>query len=105
MWPRLAEDLGVTPAEYPGTPTPLDRRMDHADEVWSRLVAEHGLAPHAASDLASWWHTDADLGRQVETFADMSKSRTLGFVDYQDSTRSFLDLFERLRAERIIPRR
>jgi nucleoside-diphosphate-sugar epimerase len=105
MWPRLAEDLGVTPAEYPGTPTPLDGRMDHADEVWARLVAEHGLAPYAASDLASWWHTDADLGRQVETFADMSKSRALGFVDYQDSTRSFLDLFERLRAKRIIPRR
>jgi hypothetical protein len=78
--------------------------MGHADEVWAKLVAEHGLAPFAASDLASWWHTDADLGRQAETFADMSKSRALGFMDYQDSTRSFLDLFERLRAERIIPR-
>ena len=104
MWPRLAEGLGVAPAEYPGTPTPLDGRMGHADEVWARLVAEHGLAPYAASDLASWWHSDADLGRKVETFADMSKSRVLGFVDYQDSTRSFLDLFDRLRAERIIPR-
>jgi nucleoside-diphosphate-sugar epimerase len=104
MWPRLAEDLGVEPAEYPGTPTPLDGRMDHADEVWARLVKEHGLAPHRASELASWWHTDADLGRQVETFADMSKSRALGFLEFQDSTRSFLDLFERLREERIIPR-
>jgi nucleoside-diphosphate-sugar epimerase len=104
MWPRLAEDLGVEPAEYPGSPTPLDGRMDHADEVWARLVKEHGLAPYRASELASWWHSDADLGRQVETFADMSKSRALGFLDYQDSARSFLDLFERLREERIIPR-
>lgn len=104
MWPRLAQDLGVAAAEYPGKPTPLDGRMDHADQVWARLVSERDLAPYAASDLASWWHTDADLGRQVETFADMSKSRALGFLDYQDSAQSFLDLFERLRAERVIPR-
>jgi nucleoside-diphosphate-sugar epimerase len=104
MWPKLAEDLGIESAEYPGKPTPLDGRMDHADDVWARLVSDHDLVPYAASDLASWWHTDADLGRQVETFADMSKSRALGFLDYQDSARSFLDLFERLRAQRVIPR-
>jgi nucleoside-diphosphate-sugar epimerase len=103
MWPRVAEALGVEAAPYPGAPTPLAGRMDHADEVWAALVDKHGLRPYRASELASWWHTDADLGRQVETFADMSKSRELGFLDYQQSSRSFADLFERLRAERIIP--
>ncbi len=104
MWPRVAEDLGAEVAPYPGSPTPLADRMGHADEVWARLVKEHDLVPYRASELASWWHTDADLGRQVETFADMSKSRALGFLDYQDSARSFTDLFELLRAKRIIPR-
>jgi hypothetical protein len=33
----------------------------------------------------------------------MTKSRLLGFTDYQPTDRSFLDLFERLRNERIIP--
>ena len=66
-------------------------------------LREHGLQPYKASELASWWHTDADLGRQVETFADMSKSRALGFLDFQDSARSFLDLFDTLRAQKIIP--
>jgi hypothetical protein len=33
----------------------------------------------------------------------MSKSRAFGFTVAQDTRRSFLDLFERLRAERIIP--
>ncbi|MGN6609215.1 MAG: SDR family oxidoreductase [Jatrophihabitans sp.] len=103
MWARVAEGLGVEPAPYPGTPTPLEGRLGDADEVWSKLVAEHDLAPLSASELASWWHTDADLGREVETFADMGKSRALGFLDYQDSARSFLDLFDTLRAERIIP--
>ena len=59
----------------------------------------------AASELASWWHTDADLGREVETFADMSKSREMGFLDYQSTIGSFTDLFEQLREARIIPGR
>jgi nucleoside-diphosphate-sugar epimerase len=103
LWPRLAEGMGVEAATYPGAPTPLEGRMDHANEIWDRLVKEHDLVPYRATDLASWWHTDADLGREMETFADMSKSRALGFLDYQDSAGSFLDLFDRLRAERIIP--
>jgi hypothetical protein len=32
----------------------------------------------------------------------MSKSRRLGFLDYQASDDSFFDLFERLRRERVI---
>jgi hypothetical protein len=39
----------------------------------------------------------------VETFADMSKSRLAGFLDYQPTVNSFLDLFEQLRQARIIP--
>jgi nucleoside-diphosphate-sugar epimerase len=103
MWTRVAEGLGVEAAPYPGTPSPLEHRMDHADEVWAGLVREHGLADFRATELASWWHTDADLGREVETFADMTKSRALGFLDFQDSARSFLDLFDTLREQKIIP--
>ncbi len=103
MWTRVAESLGVEPAEYPGSANPLEGRMGHADEVWASLVEKDGLADYRASDLASWWHTDADLSREVETFADMSKSRSLGFLDYQHSARSFVDLFETLRTQRIIP--
>lgn len=103
MWRVVAEGLGVEPADFPSESQPLEGRMDHADDVWSTLVERHGLTPYRASELASWWHTDADLGRTVETFADMGKSRRLGFLDFQDTSRSFLDLFETLRASRIIP--
>ena len=77
--------------------------MDDADEIWAKIVAKHGLKNYKATELASWWHTDADLGRQVETFADMSKSRHAGFKEIQVSTDSFLDIFKTLRAEKIIP--
>jgi nucleoside-diphosphate-sugar epimerase len=103
LWQRVAEGLGVEAADYPGEPNPLESRMEDADEVWADLVAKHDLAPYRASDLASWWHTDADLGRTVETFADMGKSRKAGFLDYQDSAQSFHDLFDTLRERRIIP--
>lgn len=33
----------------------------------------------------------------------MSKSRDAGFLDYVHTDQAFFDLFERLRAERIIP--
>lgn len=103
MWRRIAEALGVEAAEYPGQANPLEGRMDHADAVWARLVKEHDLVPYMATDLASWWHTDADLGRTVETFADMGKSRALGFLDYQDTASTFSDLFETLREQKVIP--
>ena len=53
--------------------------------------------------LASWWHSDADLGRTVETFTDMGKSRRLGFDGVRDTETSFTTLFDRLREERVIP--
>jgi hypothetical protein len=92
--------VGVEATEYPGTASPLADRMGQADDVWAKLVQRFDLQPYKASELASWWHTDADLGREVETFADMTKSRGLGFVDFQDSGRSFLDLFDSLREQK-----
>jgi hypothetical protein len=103
LWKRVAAGLGIEAAEYPGEPNPLQDRMGHADEVWGGLVTKYGLQGYKATDLASWWHTDADLGREVETFADMSKSRAMGFLEFQDSANSFLDLFEELRRQKIIP--
>ena len=66
-------------------------------------VKEVRLADLKVDHLASWWHTDADLGRTVETFTDMGRSRRLGFAGVRDTESSFTDLFARLRAERIVP--
>ena len=79
--------------------------MGGADAEWEKIVAKYNLKAHKASEIASWWHSDADLGRQVETFADMGKSRKAGFREVQVTPDSFFDLFEQLRAEKIIPPR
>ena len=103
MWRIVAEELGVEPADYPGQPTPLVEQMDGIDETWEAITRRHSLQPIPVQTLASWWHSDADLGRTIETFTDMSKSRRLGFLEHQETPRSFSDLFDRLRRERIIP--
>jgi nucleoside-diphosphate-sugar epimerase len=105
MWTIVADALGVKAAPYPGSPTPLVQQMAGAGPTWDRIVAKHNLQPYPVETLASWWHSDADLGRTIETFTDMSKSRRLGFLEYQETSDSFLHLFDRLRAERIIPPR
>jgi len=103
LWPRLAAALGVESAPFDGEPAPLEQQMADAAEVWPEIVRRHGLRDFPVDTLASWWHTDADLGRTIETFTDMSRSRRLGFAGVQDTETSFTDLFAQLRAARIVP--
>jgi len=103
LWPRLAAALGVEPALFDGEPAPLEQQMADAAEVWPEIVRRHGLRDLPVDTLASWWHTDADLGRTIETFTDMGRSRRLGFTGVQDTETSFTDLFAQLRAAKIVP--
>ena len=77
--------------------------MGFAVSAWKDIAVKYGLAESDVNRLASWWHTDGDLGRKIECVNDMSKSRRFGFVAHQDTLQSFFDLFERMKAERLIP--
>jgi nucleoside-diphosphate-sugar epimerase len=103
MWGRLARWFGLEPAPFPGHGTPLEQQLADAAPIWREIAHRHKLAEPDLGRLASAWHTDADLGRPIEVVTDMSKSRRLGFLDYQATDEAFLELFERLRAMRIIP--
>ena len=103
LWPRIAEHFGVKWAGFENEPAPLENRMGHAAEVWREIAAEQGLAEGDVSRLASWWHTDGDLGRNLECFTSMNKSREAGFLGFRTTPASFFDKVERYRASRIIP--
>jgi nucleoside-diphosphate-sugar epimerase len=103
LWPRLAAHLGVEPEGFAGDERPLEKQMAGAAPVWAQVVAEHGLVEPDLARVASWWHTDSDLGRDIEVLADMSKSRLAGFTGYVRTSDAFLRLFDRYRAERVIP--
>jgi len=106
MWPRLAEHLGVDPDRvkgYEDAPRPLEQQMAPHEKAWPDIARKHGLTESDLSRIASWWHTDADLGRDMEVVTDMGKSRDAGFLAYRRTEQAFAELFDRYRAERLIP--
>ena len=82
---------------------PLEQQMASDADLWRQIAEREGLAEPELGRLASAWHTDADLGRPIEVVTDMSKSRRLGFKEYQPTDDAFFDLFAKLRASRLIP--
>ncbi|MET0616473.1 MAG: NAD-dependent dehydratase, partial [Luteibacter sp.] len=103
MWSRIADWFGLEAAPFDGTVVPLERQMEADAAIWADIAARHQLAEPDMHRLVSAWHSDADLGRPIEVVTDMSKSRRMGFLDYQPTDDAFFDAFTRLRAERLIP--
>jgi nucleoside-diphosphate-sugar epimerase len=104
MWSRIAEYFGIEAAPFDGELRQLETRMRDAGQQWSDIAVQFDLKQSDIGKLASWWHTDADLGRPMEVLTDMTKSRKAGFLEYQSTPDAFFALFDRLKAERIIPR-
>lgn len=103
MWQRIAQWFGLEAEMFTGEVAPLEQQTAGDAAVWQSIVARHGLLEGDINRLISPWHTDADLGRPIEVVTDMSKSRRLGFLDYQSSDDAFFNVFEKLRAARLIP--
>ncbi|HDZ36956.1 MAG TPA: SDR family oxidoreductase [Marinobacter sp.] len=103
MWREIGEYFGLEVADCPETPQPLDDQMIGAEPVWREIAGKHSLVEPDVGKLASWWHTDGDLGRDQECVNDTTKSRDFGFDHFRETRGAFFDLFDRLRAEKIIP--
>jgi hypothetical protein len=103
MWTRIAGWFGIDAASFDGTEAPLETQMAGDAPLWQDIAARYHLAEPNIHRLVSPWHTDADLGRPIEVVTDMSRSRELGFLDYQPTDAAFFDLFAKLRASRLIP--
>ncbi|MFC5788733.1 SDR family oxidoreductase [Agromyces tardus] len=104
LWPQIAEYFGVDWAGPTGEPQTLESSMPAvAPATWARIAEREGLAEHDVSKLASWWHSDSDLGREVECFTDMTKSKEAGFLNFRSTPKSFFDKVERYRAARLLP--
>lgn len=103
LWKQIAAWFAIEPAGFDCEIHPLEQEMASDAPAWKEIAAKYNLAEPDLNRLASAWHTDLDLGRPMEVMTDMSKSRKLGFTIYQDTRDSFFNLFERLRAENLIP--
>lgn len=103
LWPRIAAHLGVEPQGPTAEPQPLEAQMAGTEDVWRTIAAAEGLHEDDLSRVASWWHTDADLGRPFEVFADMGRSRDRGFTGHRRTEESLLSTLDRYREARILP--
>ena len=103
MWSQIAAWFEIEPAPFDGEVMPLEQQLADARPVWEKIAHKHSLAESNLNLLISPWHTDADLGRPIEVVTDMTKSRKLGFLDYQPTNESFFHLFDQLRHRHLIP--
>ncbi len=103
MWEKIAAYFQIETVGYTGEINSLEKQMENDQEVWKEIASKNNLKECNLSKLASAWHTDLDLSRPMEIMTDMSKSRKLGFTTYKPTLDSFIDLFEELRNDRLIP--
>ncbi len=103
LWNRIANYFNVASVGFSGSIQSLEKEMTNDAELWRQIAEKYDLEEKELSRLATPWHTDLDLGRPIEVMTDMSKSRKLGFTVYQDTEETFYDLFEQLRARKLIP--
>jgi nucleoside-diphosphate-sugar epimerase len=103
LWPQLARWFGLAWEGFHGEPRTLQSQMAGMEHTWRQIAARHSLVEPDVGRLASWWHSDADLGRTIEVLTDMTKSRLAGFLGFRSTPASFLARIEQYRAARIVP--
>jgi len=103
LWHRIANWFGVEAVGFNDEIKPLEYEMKNDQQIWKTIAEKYQLKEHNLSRLASAWHTDLDLGRPLEVMTDMTNSRNAGFTAFQNTEENFIQLFEKLRTEKIIP--
>ncbi|MEV0087004.1 SDR family oxidoreductase [Saccharopolyspora sp. NPDC050642] len=101
LWPKIAAHFGLEVAD----PLPMSLSDVMADKagLWQQMVADHGLEPHAYQEVSSWGFGDFVFSWDYDMFADGSKARRFGFHEFVDTEAMFLEIFDDLRARRVIP--
>ncbi|UUI67236.1 SDR family oxidoreductase [Aeromicrobium duanguangcaii] len=103
LWPRIAAWFDLEWEGYAGAPRTLEASMAGAETTWRQMAETYRLVEPDLSRVASWWHSDADLGRGIEVVTDMNKSRTAGFSATRDTRATFFDYAQQYRDAHVIP--
>lgn len=101
LWPVFARHFGMDYAEP--QPVPLVEAMAQHEELWGRLVERHDLVPTPYQDLVGWAFGDFLFRSEFDNVSSTVKARQAGFADCLDTEDRFLELFDQLAANRIIP--
>ena len=101
MWPAIARYFEMETA--PPQKISLQEMMADKDQLWERMVAKYGLQPIPFKDLVGWAYGDFVFTPEFDIISSTTKARKFGFHEVQDSEEMFVNIFDRLRADRVIP--
>jgi nucleoside-diphosphate-sugar epimerase len=101
IWPPLAENFAIKPG--PVQSISLARFMADKEPIWTRIRARHGLRAHPLSALVNWQFADWVYANDFDQMSNLGKARRAGWTESLDTMTMFRSLFDKLRAERIIP--
>jgi nucleoside-diphosphate-sugar epimerase len=105
-WPQLFERV----ADYFGMetdvpqPLPLAENMPPLAPVWERMAEREGLDAPAPEDLGGWDFLDFLFSVEGDGILDTVAVRQAGFDGVRRTEDALLGVFDRLRAEGVIPR-
>ena len=71
--------------------------------VWDEIARKHQLKTMAFSDLGDWGFADWNFGRTWDTILEDTKRLQYGFTEAIDTDRNFIEIFDDMRAARVIP--
>lgn len=102
VWTKIGEYFEVDVCE-PQTFS-LQTYMADKNDLWDEIVKKYNLANYKFEKLVQWAFGDFIFNNTYDAFFDVNKFRRHGFQDMHfDSFDSFRNVFEELKAGRIIP--
>lgn len=101
LWPSFAKFFRLPSG---GTlPFDLQEMMADKGPVWDDLVKRHGLRGYRYDEVASWGFGDAVLKTPYDNITSTIKARRDGFTPCIDTEQMFVELFQSLVDNRVIP--
>ncbi len=103
LWRAFSNYFEIAP-EGPSTePVDMVEFMKDKEPVWEDIVQKYDLKHYKLSEIATWWLLNLSLRRKVSCPTDMTKSREMGFLRYENTEKAYFRLFDNLREKKIIP--
>jgi nucleoside-diphosphate-sugar epimerase len=101
LWPRIARAFGMETA--PPVPFKLAEYMADKGPLWDAVVRKYGLRPIPYDQVVSWGFGDFIFHSEFDNISSTIKARRAGFHDCIDTEDMFIDFFDQIRANRVIP--
>ena len=104
-WERIFAKVAAANDLPLGPPMPMSlaTHMVWQEEVWRKLVTEHGLKPTPYKELVGWPFGDFIFNTGFDMISDMGKIRQAGFTETIDPAVAVIDAIASLRLQKILP--